>query len=167
MRHGSSLLVLWLLCAPAAVGAQTDDVRTLDGIVRAYYEVISGPAGESPDRERDRALHHPDALVAITGLGRDGRPFARTMSLDGYHDAFGGPRAEPFYEYEIHRRTERFGNMAHVWSTYASSRDPGGEPFARGINSIQLYHDGERWWIMGWMFDSERGGNPIPEEYLP
>jgi hypothetical protein len=53
-----------------------------------------------------------------------------------------------------------------VWSTYASSREPGGEPLSRGINSIQLYHDGQRWWIMSWIYDREREGNPIPPAYM-
>lgn len=148
-------------------GPRPEDVRTLDGIIAAFYDIVSGPAGGSPDRARDRTIHHPDALVSIAGEGPNGRPFLRTMTLDGYHDAFGGPRAEPFYEYELHRVVQRFGHVTHVWSTYASSREPGGEPFTRGINSIQLYHDGERWWITSWIFDSERAGNPLPAEYLP
>lgn len=144
------------LAAQEASGLDHDpaDVASLDAIVSAYYDVVSGPAGEVADRERDRWLHHPDALVAISGVNAEGEAFIRTMSLDEYHDAFGGARQEPFYEREIHRETRRFGNIAHVWSTYASSREPGGEAFARGINSIQLYHDGDRWWIMGWMFDA-------------
>lgn len=155
----------------SGVSAQTDarpeDVATLDGIIRAYYEVVSGPAGEPPQIERDHTLHRPDALVGFTGIGEDGAPFVRTMSLDGYYENNGGPRSQPFYEYEIHREVQRFGNIAHVWSTYASSREPDGEPYARGINSIQLYFDGERWWILGWVFDSERDGNPIPSRYVP
>lgn len=160
--------------APAQVLAQQPDaiwpdadVATLDAVVGAYYDVISGPAGEAADRARDEWLHHPDALVAITGADGDGRPFIRTMRLGEYHDAFGGARSEPFYEWEIHREVHRFGNIAHVWSTYVSSREPGGEPFARGINSIQLYYDGDRWWITGWIFDSERPGNGLPAEFLP
>lgn len=150
----------------AAQQHEPADVATLDGIIAAYYDVISGPAGESPDRERDRFLHHPDALVGIVAI-RDGSPELRTMSLDEYHDAFGGARTTPFHEWELRREVQRFGQIAHVWSTYASSREPGGEAFARGINSIQLFHDGERWWIMGWIFDSERRDNPVPAAYLP
>jgi dipeptidyl aminopeptidase/acylaminoacyl peptidase len=144
-----------------------DDVATLDGIINAYYDVISGPAGSAPDRARDQRLHHPAALVAITGASRAGTPTIRTMSLDEYHELFGGVRTAGFYEREIHRRVERFGNIAHVWSTYESSREPGGTPFSRGINSIQLYNDGQRWWITSWVFDSERSGNAIPGQYLP
>lgn len=160
-------LVVTRPAAAQTAAADPADVATLDGIIRAYYEVVSGPAGEPADRARDRSLHDPGARVAITGVRDDGTPFLRTMTLDEYHDGFGGARSEPFYEVEIHRVVERFGNMAHVWSTYASSREPGGEPFGRGINSIQLYHDGTRWWITSWIFDSERAGNPIPDAYLP
>jgi hypothetical protein len=90
-----------------------------------------------------------------------------TMTLGEYHDRYGGPEDRGFFEREIHREVERFGNVAHVWSTYASSEQPGGPTVARGINSIELYHDGERWWITSWIFDSERAGSPIPADYLP
>lgn len=169
IRGAVITLAAWTVAVGAAdVHAQDPaDVADLDGIIGAYYDVISGAAGEAADRERDAWLHHPDALVAISGVNPEGEAFVRTMSLDEYHDAFGGTREAPFYEWEIHREVRRFGNIAHVWSTYASSAESGGEPFARGINSIQLYHDGSRWWIMGWIFDSERAGNDIPREFLP
>lgn len=158
--------VLLTLGAPTAAQSRAD-VATLDGIIRAYYEVVSGPAGGYADRARDMYIHHPDALVAIAGPDEDGNNVVRTMTLAEYHDRFGGPRAEPFYESEIHRETQRFGSIAHVWSTYVESDTPGGNPRGRGINSITLYFDGDRWWVMGWIYDSERAGNPIPAEYLP
>ena len=165
--------VLGLLALSASVQAQErglpipGDVQTLDGIIAAYYEVVSGPAGESADRARDESLHHPAALVGMTSVDREGSPMVSTMTLGEYHDRSGGPRREGFYEWEIHRVVERFGNVSHVWSTYAASAEPNGEVNSRGINSIQLYYDGERWWIMSWVYDSERPGNPIPSEYLP
>jgi hypothetical protein len=147
--------------------ADPRDVGTLDDIIRAYYEVVSGPAGEIPDRARDHTLHLPNALVGVPGQDDQGRPILVTMTLDDYHDRFGGPRAEGFFEKEIHREVSRFGNVAHVMSTYSSSSTPEGEPFDRGINSIQLTWDGERWWIVSWIFDSERPDNPIPPVFLP
>lgn len=172
MRRLLSLAWLALALAPNAVQAQAgggrlEDVATLDGILAAYYEVVSRPAGTAPDRARDEWIHHPDALVAITGLAADGAAVIRTMTLAEYHDRFGDPDAEAFYEWELHRVVQRFGNVAHVWSTYASSREAGGEVIGRGINSIQLYNDGERWWITSWIFDQERAGNEIPAEFLP
>lgn len=72
-----------------------------------------------------------------------------------------------FFEVEIHRVTEEFGNIAHLFSTYESRHkadDP--EPFVRGINSFQLYHDGERWLILNIFWTDERTA-PIPPRYLP
>lgn len=148
---------LVLGCTTAnAQDARPEDVATIDGIINAYYEVVSGPAGESADVDRDRSLHHPDAWIAIAGRSRDGEPVVRTMTLEGYHGD-NGPSSEGFWEWETDRVTQRSGNMVHVWSSYASARTQGGEPFTRGVNSITLFHDGERWWIMGWMYDGSAG----------
>jgi hypothetical protein len=151
----------------AAQYPREQDVATLDGILRAYYEVVSGPVGSSPDRARDESLHVPGARVGITQPGSDGKPTFETMTLGEFHDRFGEPRTVPFYEWELHRVTQRFGDIAHVWSTYVTSDAPDGAPRSRGINSIQLHFDGARWWIVGWIFDTERADNPIPAEFLP
>jgi len=149
-----------LLLLPVATEAQEprpEDVSTIDGIIQAYYEVVSGPAGSVSDVERDRSLHHPDAWVSLAGSS-SGAAVVRVTDLDGYHGA-NEPRAQNFYEWETDREVRRSGNMVHVWSSYASALTPDGEPFARGVNSITLFHDGDRWWIMGWMFDSSAGGD--------
>jgi hypothetical protein len=133
--------------------ARPADVASIDGIISAYYEVVSGPAGAPSDTSRDRSLHHPRAWVAIASADSAGKPSVRVINLSDYH----GPnraRQEGFWEWETARVVSQSGNMAHVWSSYASARTEGGEPFARGVNSITLFHDGTRWWIMGWMFDS-------------
>ena len=73
-----------------------------------------------------------------------------------------------FFEKEIARRTDCFGNVCQVFSTYESRRAPSDEkPFMRGINSIQLVNDGHRWWIASVAWDQERADNPIPPQYLP
>ena len=173
MTHAARLT--WLLVLPAVLASgpiqaqayeNPADVATIDAIMLAYYEVVSGPAGEAADRARDIYLHHPSALIGIPGRNDAGERVLNMITLAQYHDAFGGPRGEPFYEYEIHREVQRFGRVAHVWSTYASSREPDGEPYARGINSIELYWDGSRWWITSWSFDQERAELQIPGEYL-
>ena len=77
-------------------------------------------------------------------------------------------RQQGFFEREAHRRLERFGAVAHVFSTYESRHAAGdAEPFARGINSIQLFHDGARWWVVTIFWDSEHPDQPIPADYLP
>jgi len=135
-----------------------EDVETIDGIIKAYYEVVSGEAGAPRQWVRDNSLHHPDALIVFTGKDLDGRSYASTMNLGEFHN---DTRAyeNGFWESEIHRKTERFGNIAHVWSTYKTKRGDGTN--SGGINSIQLYNDGDRWWIISWMFDSERLDNQI------
>ncbi len=140
------------------------DISSLDGIINAYYEVVSGPEGPK-QIERDKSLHHPDAHVMISGEDQQGKAFLRSMTLDEYHKNAAGNSA--FYEKEIHRKTETYGHITHVWSTYEYTFSPDGPVKGRGINSIQLYHDGDRWWILGWMYDSERKNNPLPTKYLP
>ena len=63
----------------------------------------------------------------------------------------------------------RFGAVAHVFSTYESRTlvELILKPFTRGINSIQLFFDGKRWWTVTIFWDSERPGQAIPVEYLP
>ncbi|NNF38707.1 MAG: hypothetical protein HKN71_08565 [Gemmatimonadetes bacterium] len=151
----AAVLLLFVGTSPAlAQGARPEDVTTIDGIIAAFYEVVSGPAGGRVDVERDRSLHHPDAWVAIAAGSSEGPARVRVTDLAGYHGD-NAPRAQPFWEWETGRVVRRSGDMVHVWSEYASARSPDGEPFDRGVNSITLYHDGTRWWIMGWMFDAD------------
>jgi len=155
-----ALVVIWDV-GSAQRAVRPEDVRTLDGIIRAYYEAVSGPAGGTADVERDRSLHHPQAWIAIARIDSAGRPVVSTMTLDEYHGT-NAPRGQGFWEWETDRVIQRSGNMVHVWSSYASAVSPGGEPFARGVNSITLFHDGERWWIMGWMFDASAEVKAVP-----
>lgn len=137
------------------------DVETIDGIIKAYYDVISGPAGQPRDWERDNSLHHPDALISVTGKDENNKPYIISQSLTDYHKSFGVPKVG-FWESEIKRETQNFGNIAHIWTTYETRVEKNGPVIERGINSIQLYNDGNRWWILSWMFDSERTDNLLP-----
>ncbi len=171
-RYASTALAALVIASGSASAQETsypleEDVATLDGIIRAYYEVVSGPAGQPRQTERDESLHHPDARAIITGVDQAGVPYIRNMTLGEYHELSRAGGDPAFYEHEIHRVTQRFGNVAHVWSTYAWREEEDGPVMGRGINSIQLYFDGERWWVTAWIFDSERSDNPIPPEYVP
>ena len=133
------------------------DVSTLDGIVHALYEVLSGPAGQARDWERYRTLFIAGArlivVVAVTGE----KPRARQLTVEDYIR-----RVEPifaiedFWERETSRQTETFGRVAHVLSTYESLRDPNGLPFERGANSMQLFYDDSRWWVVSIMWNTSR-----------
>lgn len=147
---------LFLTTSTRAQDANPDDVKTIASIMKAYYEVISGPAGATSDVERDLSLHHADAWVGIGGLDKEGKPVVRTMTLREFYGA-NAPRTEGFWEWETDRQIRRSGNMASVWSSYASARTEGGEPYTRGVNTLTLWFDGDRWWIMNWMFDTSDG----------
>jgi hypothetical protein len=160
----------------AGVLAKPDDVKSMDAIVGAIYDVISGPAGQR-DWDRMRSLFLPGARLIrcfrpAQAQEKEKRPAtirARVMTVDEFIKlADPTVKAEGFFEREISRRVERFGAIAHIFSTYESRRalgDP--QPFARGINSIQLFFDGQRWWAVTIFWDSERPGQAIPSEYLP
>jgi hypothetical protein len=149
--------------------ANPDDVQSIDAIVTAAYDEISGPAGKKRNWDRERSLFIPGAHLVPTGRpGQNDDVAPQLLDMEGFI-----ARVEPFfekdgfYEKEIARRTERFGQIAHVWSTYESRHDPNDPaPFMRGINSIQLFYDGKRWWIVSIYWQQENVRAPIPEKYL-
>lgn len=166
----------WLiLAAPAAAQVAVPslqprpaDVSTLDGIIAAYYDVISGPAGAPRQWGRDRTLYIPGMrFVGMSMLGNR-QPTAAIMTHQEFVDATDSVFVrEGFFEREIHRVTQRFGNIAHVFSSYESRVTADGPVTERGINSIELFWDGRRWWIASAIWDEERPDNPIPSQYLP
>jgi hypothetical protein len=147
--------------------AYEKDVASIDAIVRAIYEVISGPTGPK-DWARERFLLHPTARL-MRGLpdgappGDHPTPGLRIFTVNEFIASV-EPRLlkDDFYEYETGREEFRFGRFAHVISAYASTRRMGERPFARGINSIELWFDGGRWWVMSVLWDWEGGENMIP-----
>lgn len=152
----------------AAVEAKPEDVSSIDGIIKAYYDVISGPAGQPRQWSRDRTLYIHDIRFVAMAEDKSGQPQAHIASHQQFVDASNATVVkEGFYESEIHRLTQRFGNIAHVFSTYESRTKADGPVIARGINSIELFYDGKRWWIASAIWDDERPDNPLPSEYLP
>ena len=149
--------------------ANPSDVASIDAIIGAVYDSISGPAGQKRDWERERSLYYPGArLIPTAKPGTNSNLAPQMLDVDGFIARVKPYFAENgFFEKEIARRTERFGHIAHVWSTYESrhnAHDP--EPFMRGINSIQLFYDGSRWWIVTIFWQQESTDHPIPGKYL-
>ena len=148
--------------------ADPKDVSSIDAIMAAVYDVISGPAGKKRNWDRMRSLFLPGARLIPTGPRQAGGYGSRVLLLDDYIT-----RAEPlfekegFYEKEAARKTEMFGQIAHVFSTYESRHSPDdAKPFQRGINSFQLMNDGTRWWVVTIFWQGEDEKNPIPQKYL-
>jgi hypothetical protein len=149
------------------VEPRAEDVATIDGMIKAYYEVVSGPAGRPREWARDRTLYIHDLRFVDVEWDKDGKPAPRIVDHQGYVDFANGMVERGFFEKEIHRVSERFGPIAHAWSTYESRRTESGPVIARGINSIELFWDGKRWWIANAIWTDETKENPIPKEYLP
>jgi hypothetical protein len=149
--------------------ARPADVASVESIITALYDVISGGPGQDRDWDRFRSLFTGGARLIVAAPAQNGRVPSRNMTVEEYAssaDAF--LKRDGFWEREIARRVERYGNVAHVFSTYESRvNTPESPPFSRGINSIQLVTNGERWWVVTILWDFERPGNPIPREYLP
>ncbi|WLI88461.1 hypothetical protein Q4S45_17255 [Massilia sp. R2A-15] len=156
--------------APAALtpAAQPADVGSPDAILAALYDVISGPAGKPRDWNRLRSLFAPQGKLVAVGTRPDGSTPAVTLTVDDYIGRVTKPFNDAgFYETELARTTESFGPIMHVFSTYESRHAPGdAKPFQRGINSIQLYNDGQRWWVASLVWRAESDKNPLPEKYL-
>jgi hypothetical protein len=145
--------------------AKPNDVKSIDSIMAALYNVISGPPGER-DWNRFRSLFMPGAHLTSTGKAPDGSVRVHPNSVDEYASGAGGYFLKNgFFENPIVNRIETFGNVAQVFSSYESRHVAGEAPFARGINSLQLLNDGKRWWIVSILWDSERPDNPLPKEF--
>ena len=181
MKRSQSLFTTFLLAAAmlsvsavtraqtaaATTAARPADVATPDAIIDAVYASISGPAGQPRDWARFRSLLIPGARLIPSARRTPGATTPVVWTAEEYIAAAGaGLEKQGFFEREIHRTTEAFGAVLHAFSTYDSKRTQDGQPFARGINSFQLYHDGARWWIVTIFWDAETADKPIPAKYL-
>ena len=148
------------------IAARPEDVGSIDGMIKAWYDIVSVSKGQMPDWGRDHTLYI-EGIRFVEMREKDGKPVPDIVTHQEFADASSSIAEQGFSEREIHRVTERFGNIAHVWSTYESRRTPDGPVIARGINSIELFWDGQRWWIANAIWDQETPKRPIPKEYLP
>ena len=133
------------------------DVATLDSILHCMYAMLSGPAGQRRDWDRFRSLFLPGARLILAIQKQGEKPWARLLDVESYirrvDPIF---ERESFWEKQADRQVQIFGNIAHVFSTFESCREKDGKPFQRGINSIQLFFDNTRWWIVTVMWNTER-----------
>jgi hypothetical protein len=155
--------------AAPAIPARPADVASPDAILAATYDVISGPAGQKRDWDRFRSLFAPGARLIPTGPTPDGSIAVRTLSADDYVSrASARFESAGFYEKEIARHTEQWGHILQAFSTYESRHDAkDATPFARGINSFQLFFDGKRWWIVTIFWEAETPQTQLTKDFLP
>ena len=142
-----------------------NDVKTIDALIKASYEVVSGEKGEKRQWERDNYLHHENAIYSFTEK-KNGTTKQVVMSVKDFHKETDNMTMETaFYESEVNREVRIFGNIAHVWSTYETQLEKNGPVVRRGINSIQLIFENNRWSIISWTFSGENETNKIPATF--
>ena len=166
--------------APQTPAANPADVGSIDSIIAALYDVISGPAGKKRDWDRFRSLFAPGARLIPTSPRRPPgtAPDAPLTGKEEYASraltpeeyitrASGFLEEHGFFEREIARQTEQYGHIAHAFSTYESRhKAEDAKPFQRGINSIQLMNDGQRWWVVTVFWEGETEKTQLPGKYL-
>jgi hypothetical protein len=148
--------------------ARPEDVSSVEAIMNALYTVPAGEPGQARDWDRYRSLFTPDArLIPARGDAKGGAmamyvTITDYISLNRNYFEKGG-----FLDKEVSRQVQTYGHVAQVWSVFESrhkAADPA--PYIRGVNSIQLLKDGDRWWVVNIFWDLEDEKNPIPEAML-
>jgi hypothetical protein len=172
MKTRFPVALLLALCLGLPFGASAEpqaepaDVESLDAILTALYEVISGPADKQIDWDRFRSLFIAEGIVV-------GDPTGGTSPvvwpIESYIETFDPILTKTdFWEKESARRTESFRGIAHVISTFEGRHtNSSAQPDVMGINSIQLTYDDDRWRIVSIVFQGATSEHPLPKRYLP
>jgi hypothetical protein len=159
------LLSVYFLAFNLSAQDYTKDVQSIDAIIKALYEVISGEGNEPRDWDRFRYLFAKDARLIPTSKTADSNYTYRIITPEEYITRFSA-RTMGFYEWELSRKTEAYGTIAHVFTTYATKYTKDGPVINRGINSIQLLKDRNRYSILNVYWCAEDSGFQLPEQYL-
>lgn len=169
MKKIIMLVVLFLNTTSISIASENkennQEVKTIDGIIAALYDVISGPAGER-DWERLKFLCKPSVQFNMVVKNKDGKNLFIGGNIEKYIQSSGVYFLKNnFHETETARKTHEFGPIAQVFSAFQSSSEQAGKPFDSGVNSIQLCYDQERWWVVNVIWTSETEENTVQENF--
>lgn len=142
------------------------DVASVDAIITALYDVISGDPGTDRDWDRFRNLFKPETRLFPTRKSPQGELTLQALSPEEYVTLFSSRIATGFFERELHRVTETFGTVTHAFSTYETREKKGGPATNRGINSIQIFNDGKRFYVINIFWCAESMGFLLPDKYV-
>src|SRR5262245_44263551 len=140
------VIIVFLLLPLTTLRAQEADfknVRSVNALIQTLYDVISGPTGKDRDWNTFRSLFANDARMYIAVPSKDSGTVLRTLTPEQYIQKNKTRLADMgFSESEIHRTTENYGAITHVFSTYESNyiNTSNQEDTVKGINSIQLFY---------------------------
>ena len=175
------LATIALLLLTSVAAAQTTrrrepavpaDAASVEAAVSALYASVSHAPDGSPDFERLRGIFlytgmfvppvRPGREIAVSDVDQFAEKFKEAAAVRKEKG-----EATGFFEKEIARRTDCFGNVCQIFSTYESRRtESDAKPFERGVNAIQLVRDGKRWWIVTIFWQGEDEKNQLPSKYL-
>lgn len=164
------LIPLFLIVISSSASSQpkdySDDVKSIDAIIATVYQVISGEPGATRDWDRFKNLFTPDARLIPTRKSESGELIPKPMSPNEYVELFKSRIPTGFFEKELSRKTEAYGTLVHAFSTYETKEKNDGPVTNRGINSIQLFKDKNRYYIVNIFWCAESMGFVLPEKYL-
>ena len=169
----TKILIVLVLCvisspfAQAQTASMANDVKSIDTIIAALYDVISGDPGTPRNWDRFKNLFIPEARLIPTSKNQEGKLGYRMITPDEYVELFSTRITGGFFERELYRKEESYGAIVHVFSTYETKEKKDGPLTNRGINSIQLFFDGDRYFVTNIFWSAESMGFPLPEKYLP
>lgn len=171
-------LLLIFVAAPRPAATQetfprASDVASVDAIVEAAYDALARAPGAPFQWNRLRSLFLPGARLIpnVAQTGGELQPqtveqfIAIVQAAWEENIGIGSPNDKGFEERQVAARTEQYGSVAHVFSTYEKHfwQDPA--VIGRGINSFQLLRHNGRWWITGIIWDEEPAAGPVPDRY--
>jgi hypothetical protein len=162
----TAVIVIQSVTVFAQTKDYSKDVASVDAIIAALYEVISGDPGTTRDWDRFRNLFKPETRLMPTRKNAQGELIVQAMTPEDYVQAFTSRVSAGFFERELHRVTEQYGTVTHAFSTYETKEKKDGPVTNRGVNSIQLFHDGKRYYVVNIFWCAESMGFPLPEKYL-
>lgn len=143
------------------------DVRSIDDVLKTFYESLSFPESGQPDWTRFRALFASASSPCVRIAGDSVMQMDRESFIAFFSGRIRRGTLRSFAETEIGRTGEYYGNIAQVFSTYEKRMNlaDDGKPI-RGINSFQLYLKDGRWWIASVAWQDESASVPIPAKYF-
>lgn len=144
----------------------TKDVKSVDAIIAALYDVITGEPNSPRDWERFKYLFKPEARLIPTRKDDKGELTIKALSPEEYVQLFQSRIPTGFFERELSRKVESYGTVTHIFSTYETKEKKDGPVTNRGINSIQLFKDKDRYYIVTIFWCAESMGFVLPEKYL-
>ena len=145
-----------------------EDTKSIQSVIDAYYDCISGPIGEKRDFNRLKNLFHPKAKLIYTYWNKEETQASTLIfnTMDEYIERLDYLDKKGFYEYEIKNSIDEFGAVSQVFSSYRYYVEDKSIPPRTGITSYQLFFDGDRYWILSMLWTFETPTNKIPDTYL-